>query len=203
MLQVSNLSVARGGKILLHDVSFSVEPGQALVLRGANGIGKTSLLRCIAGLQTPTSGKISVPETVAYAAHANGLKGQLSVFENLKFWADIYGGPRPDVALNSYSLENFAYQPAANLSAGQQRRLGLARMLVTGCRLWVLDEPTVSLDVQNVALFYKVLKAHLQGGGAAVLATHIDFQLSAESLDLTSYIASLNMSSSAFEEALE
>jgi len=203
MLQVSNLSVARGGKILLHNVSFSVEPGQALVLRGANGIGKTSLLRCIAGLQTPTSGKILVPETVAYAAHANGLKGQLSVFENLKFWADIYGGPRPDVALNSYSLENFAYQPAANLSAGQQRRLGLARMLVTGCGLWVLDEPTVSLDVQNVALFYKVLKAHLQGGGAAVLATHIDFQLSAESLDLTSYIASLNMSSSAFEEALE
>jgi heme exporter protein A len=203
MLQVSNLSVARGGKVLLHDVSFSVEPGQALVLRGANGIGKTSLLRCIAGLQTPTSGKILVPETVAYAAHADGLKGQLSVFENLKFWADIYGGPRPDVALNSYSLENFAYQPAANLSAGQQRRLGLARMLVTGCGLWVLDEPTVSLDVQNVALFYKVLKAHLQGGGAAVLATHIDFQLSAESLDLTSYIASLNMSSSAFEEALE
>jgi len=75
--------------------------------------------------------------------------------------------------------------------------------LVTGCRLWVLDEPTVSLDVQNVALFRKVLKAHLQGGGAAVLATHIDFELLAESLDLTNYIASVDMSSSAFEEALE
>ena len=203
MLQVSNLSVARGGKLLLHDVSFSVQPGQALVLRGANGVGKTSLLRCIAGLQTPTSGIILAPETVAYAAHADGLKGQLSVLENLKFWADIYGGPRPDVALNSYSLGNLAYQPAANLSAGQQRRLGLARMLVTGCRLWVLDEPTVSLDVQNVALFHKVLKAHLQGGGAAVLATHIDFELLVESLDLTNYIASVDMSSSAFEEALE
>jgi|TARA_B110000259_G_scaffold74088_1_gene87151 heme exporter protein A len=203
MLQVSNLSVARGGKLLLHDVSFSVQPGQALVLRGANGVGKTSLLRCIAGLQTPTSGIILAPETVAYAAHADGLKGQLSVLENLKFWADIYGGPRPDVALNSYSLGNLAYQPAANLSAGQQRRLGLARMLVTGCRLWVLDEPTVSLDVQNVALFRKVLKAHLQGGGAAVLATHIDFELLVESLDLTNYIASVDMSSSAFEEALE
>ena len=203
MLQVSNLSVARGGKLLLHDVSFSVQPGQALVLRGANGVGKTSLLRCIAGLQTPTSGIILAPETVAYAAHADGLKGQLSVLENLKFWADIYGGPRPDVALNSYSLGNLAYQPAANLSAGQQRRLGLARMLVTGCRLWVLDEPTVSLDVQNVALFCKVLKAHLQGGGAAVLATHIDFELLVESLDLTNYIASVDMSSSAFEEALE
>jgi heme exporter protein A len=203
MLQVSNLSVARGGKLLLHDVSFSVQPGQALVLRGANGVGKTSLLRCIAGLQTPTSGIILAPETVAYAAHADGLKGQLSVLENLKFWADIYGGPRPDIALNSYSLGNLAYQPAANLSAGQQRRLGLARMLVTGCRLWVLDEPTVSLDVQNVALFRKVLKAHLQGGGAAVLATHIDFELLVESLDLTNYIASVDMSSSAFEEALE
>ena len=203
MLQVSNLSVARGGKLLLHDVSFSVQPGQALVLRGANGVGKTSLLRCIAGLQTPTSGIILAPETVAYAAHADGLKGQLSVLENLKFWADIYGGPRPDVALNSYSLGNLAYQPAANLSAGQQRRLGLARMLVTGCRLWVLDEPTVSLDVQNVALFRKVLKVHLQGGGAAVLATHIDFELLVESLDLTNYIASVDMSSSAFEEALE
>jgi heme exporter protein A len=203
MLQVSNLSVARGGKLLLHDVSFSVQPGQALVLRGATGVGKTSLLRCIAGLQTPTSGIILAPETVAYAAHADGLKGQLSVLENLKFWADIYGGPRPDIALNSYSLGNLAYQPAANLSAGQQRRLGLARMLVTGCRLWVLDEPTVSLDVQNVALFRKVLKAHLQGGGAAVLATHIDFELLVESLDLTNYIASVDMSSSAFEEALE
>ena len=203
MLQVSNLSVARGGKLLLHDVSFSVQPGQALVLRGANGVGKTSLLRCIAGLQAPTSGIILAPETVAYAAHADGLKGQLSVLENLKFWADIYGGPRPDVALNSYSLGNLAYQPAANLSAGQQRRLGLARILVTGCRLWVLDEPTVSLDVQNVALFRKVLKVHLQGGGAAVLATHIDFELLVESLDLTNYIASVDMSSSAFEEALE
>ena len=203
MLQVSNLSVARGGKLLLHDVSFSVQPGQALVLRGANGVGKTSLLRCLAGLQTPTSGIILAPETVAYAAHTDGLKGQLSVLENLKFWADIYGGPRPDVALSSYSLGHLACQPAANLSAGQQRRLGLARMLVTGCRLWVLDEPTVSLDVQNVALFHKVLEAHLQGGGAAVLATHTDFELLVESLDLTSYIASVDMSCSAFEEVLE
>ncbi len=187
----------------MHDVSFSVESGQALVLRGANGIGKTSLMRCIAGLQTPTCGKILAPETVAYAAHSDGLKGQLSVLENLKFWADIYGGPRPDIALASYCLEDLAQQPAGNLSAGQKRRLGLARMLVTGCRLWVLDEPTVSLDMQNVALFCKVLKAHLRSGGAAVFATHIDLQLSAESLDLSGFVASVNMLPSVFEEALE
>ena len=203
MLQVSNLSVARGGISLLHDVSFSVQPGQALVLWGANGIGKTSLLRCIAGLQQPISGTISGSETVAYAAHADGLKGQLSVLENLKFWSEVYGGPAPKSALAAYDLQELAQRSAANLSAGQKRRLGLARMLVTGCRLWVMDEPTVSLDAQNVALFRIVLQAHLQSGGAAVLTTHIDLDLSGENLDLTGYIATAQRSSSTFEEALE
>jgi heme exporter protein A len=203
MLKVSNLSVARGGISLLQAVTFEVQPGQALVLRGPNGIGKTSLLRCISGLQTPTLGEISAPESVAYAAHADGLKGQLSVLENLKFWADIYGGRGPEAALVAYDLEDLAQRPTANLSAGQKRRLGLARMLVTGCALWVMDEPTVSLDVQNVTKFRTVLQAHLQAGGGAVLTTHIDLELSAESLDLTGYIATAQISSSAFEEALE
>ena len=203
MLKVSNLSVARGGVSLLQDVTFEVQAGQALVLRGPNGIGKTSLLRCISGLQPPTSGEIAAPESVAYAAHADGLKGQLSVLENLKFWADIYGGRGPEAALLAYDLEDLAQRPTANLSAGQKRRLGLARMLVTGCALWVMDEPTVSLDVQNVTKFRTVLQAHLQAGGGAVLTTHIDLELSAESLDLTGYIATAQISSSAFEEALE
>ena len=203
MLKVSNLSVARGGVSLLQDVTFEVQAGQALVLRGPNGIGKTSLLRCISGLQTPTSGEISAPESVAYAAHADGLKGQLSVLENLKFWADIYGGRGPEAALLAYDLEDLAQRPTANLSAGQKRRLGLARMLVTGCALWVMDEPTVSLDVQNVTKFRTVLQAHLQAGGGAVLTTHIDLELSVESLDLTGYIATVQSPSSAFEEALE
>ena len=203
MLKVSNLSVARGGVSLLQDVTFEVQAGQALVLRGPNGIGKTSLLRCISGLQTPTAGEISAPESVAYAAHADGLKGQLSVLENLKFWADIYGGRGPEAALLAYDLEDLAQRPTANLSAGQKRRLGLARMLVTGCELWVMDEPTVSLDVQNVTKFRTVLQAHLQAGGGAVLTTHIDLELSVESLDLTGYIATAQSPSSAFEEALE
>ena len=203
MLKVSNLSVARGGVSLLQDVTFEVQAGQALVLRGPNGIGKTSLLRCISGLQPPTSGEISAPESVAYAAHADGLKGQLSVLENLKFWADIYGGRGPEAALVAYDLADLAQRPTANLSAGQKRRLGLARMLVTGCALWVMDEPTVSLDVQNVTKFRTVLRAHLQAGGGAVLTTHIDLELSVESLDLTGYIATAQSPSSAFEEALE
>ena len=166
MLKVSNLSVARGGTSLLQNVTLEVTRGRVLVLLGPNGIGKTSLMRCIAGLQTPKRGKISAPDAVAYAAHADGLKGQLSVLENLTFWNNIYCGPGPEVALAAYDLEDLAHRPAQNLSAGQKRRLGLARILVTGCELWVMDEPTVSLDEKNIALFCKVLSTHLQGGGA-------------------------------------
>ena len=203
MLKVLNLSVARGGISLLQNVTFEVGCGNALVLLGPNGIGKTSLMRCIAGLQTPSLGKIFVPESVAYAAHADGLKGQLSVLENLTFWDNIYCGPGPEAALATYDLEDLAQRPAATLSAGQKRRLGLARMLVTGCRLWVMDEPTASLDEKNVALFCSVLGAHLQGGGAAVLTTHIDLELSADSLDLSQFKTSKKMLSLAFEEVLE
>ena len=203
MLKVSNLSVARGGTSLLQNVTFEVGCGNALVLLGPNGIGKTSLMRCIAGLQTPKLGKISVPESVAYAAHADGLKGQLSVLENLTFWDSIYCGPGTEAALAAYDLQDLAQRPAENLSAGQKRRLGLARMLVTGCELWVMDEPTVSLDTKSVALFRNALHAHLQGGGAAVLTTHTDLELPGDSLDLSRFRASQKTLSSIFEEALE
>ena len=203
MLKVSNLSVARAGISLLQNVTFEVRHGHALVLLGPNGIGKTSLLRYIAGLQTPDIGEISIPEGVAYAGHTDGLKGQLSVLENLNFWANIYCGSGPGAALAAYNLEDLAQRPAATLSAGQKRRLGLARMLVTGCRLWVMDEPTASLDEKNVALFCSVLGAHLQGGGAAVLTTHIDLELSADSLDLSQFKTSKKMLSLAFEDVLE
>ena len=203
MLKVLNLSVARGGISLLQNVTFEVGCGNALVLLGPNGIGKTSLMRCIAGLQTPKLGKIFVPESVAYAAHADGLKGQLSVLENLTFWDNIYCGPGPEAALAAYDLEDLAQRPAKNLSAGQKRRLGLARMLVTGCELWVMDEPTVSLDAKSVALFRTALHAHLQGGGAAVLTTHTDLELPGDSLDLSQFRASQKTLPSIFEEALE
>ena len=204
MLQVSNLSVARGGMTLLCRVDFSLSAGQVLVLRGANGLGKTSLLRCIAGLQDPVEGQITAPETVAYSGHADGLKGQMTVLENLAFWASIYHGPSPDVALDSYDLRALADRPAANLSAGQKRRLGLARMQVSGCALWVMDEPTVSLDADNVALFRAALDRHVHSGGAAVITTHIDLEIaSAQLLDLTRFKARGLSGSSAFEEALE
>ena len=204
MLHVSNLSVARGGMTLLSGVDFALNAGQILVLRGANGLGKTSLLRCIAGLQNPVEGQITAPETVAYSGHANGLKGQMTVLENLAFWSSIYHGPSPEVALDAYDLHALADRPAANLSAGQKRRLGLARMQVSGCALWVMDEPTVSLDADNVALFRAALDRHVQSGGAAVITTHIDLAIaSARLLDLTRFKARGLMGSTAFEEAVE
>ena len=204
MLHVSNLSVARGGMTLLSGVGFALNAGQILVLRGANGLGKTSLLRCIAGLQNPVEGQITAPEAVAYSGHADGLKGQMTVLENLAFWSSIYHGPSPEVALDAYDLHALADRPAANLSAGQKRRLGLARMQVSGCALWVMDEPTVSLDADNVALFRAALDRHVQSGGAAVITTHIDLAIaSAKLLDLTRFKARGLMGSTAFEEALE
>ncbi|MEX3314940.1 heme ABC exporter ATP-binding protein CcmA [Sulfitobacter sp. PS-8MA] len=189
-LQVSDLSVARGGVPVLAGVSFTLAPGEALVLRGPNGAGKTTLLRAIAGLQPPLSGRIDGAEDrIAYAAHADGLKAMLTVRENLTFWAQVFGKSDISPALKGYALEDLADRLAATLSAGQKRRLGLSRLLVTGRPIWVLDEPTVSLDAQAVALFGAVLRGHLAAGGAALMATHIDLGIAARVLDISAYCA--------------
>lgn len=190
-LAVHDLTVSRGGLRAVEGVSFTLEAGEALILRGPNGIGKTTLLRTVAGLQPPVAGRIVMAEdTVAYAAHADGLKPALSVAENLAFWARVFGGPGIGAALASMDLAALADRPAGALSAGQKRRTGLARLLVTGRPLWVLDEPTVSLDAASVARFGTVLRAHLAGGGAALIATHIDLGLpEARMLDLTPFRA--------------
>ncbi|KMW56228.1 ABC transporter involved in cytochrome c biogenesis, ATPase component CcmA [Candidatus Rhodobacter oscarellae] len=191
MLALHDLACARGGVPILEGVSLSVRAGEALILRGPNGCGKTTLLRTIAGLQPALSGAIEVdPEAIAYGAHADGLKATLTVTENLAFWAGAYGEPnKVDAALQTFALDPLRHRPAQSLSAGQKRRLGLARLLVTGRALWVLDEPTVSLDAFNVQLFASVLQTHLQGGGAALIATHIDLGIEAQSFDLSEYRA--------------
>lgn len=188
---VSDLAVARGGICVLEGLNLALAPGQAVILRGANGIGKTTLLRTLAGLQPPLCGSISAPpESIAYAAHADGLKSVLTVAENLTFWASIHGTAGVETALQRMNLCDLRDRRAANLSAGQKRRLGLARLLVTGRPIWLLDEPTVSLDTASVALFADVLRGHLAAGGAALIATHIDLGLSeAALLDLTPFKA--------------
>lgn len=191
LLSVTDLAVARADVPVLEGVGFALAPGEALVLRGPNGIGKTTLLRTVAGLQPPLAGQIAaVPEAMAYAAHADGVKAVLTVAENLGFWAGVFGQDRVDAALDGMNLRALADRRAANLSAGQKRRLGLARLLVTGRPVWVMDEPTVSLDAASVALFAAAVGRHLAAGGAALIATHIDLGLAAARvLDLTPFKA--------------
>lgn len=190
MLTVTDLACDRGGVPVLEGVTFTLKRGEALVLRGPNGSGKTTLLRTLAGLQPPTAGTIKMDdEAMAYGGHLDGVKGVMTVAENLRFWAAIYGGGGIDGALEQFDLIGFENRAAQNLSAGQRRRLGLARMAVTGRPIWALDEPTVSLDAASVALFARAVEQHLAAGGAAILATHIDLGLSGRVLDIAPFRA--------------
>ncbi len=192
ILSVTDLTCARGGMPVLEGLSLSLDAGDAIVLRGPNGVGKTTLLRTVAGLQPALFGRIAAPEEgVAYAGHADGIKPTLTAAENLSFWAAIYGTSGIDAALAAFDLRPLADRPAQNLSAGQKRRLGLARLLVTGRRIWVLDEPTVSLDTAAVGLFAAALATHLATGGGALLATHLDLGIDAPTLELAPYRAAL------------
>lgn len=202
LLTLDDVTIERGGLPLASGLSFSLGAGQALVLRGANGSGKTTLLRTIAGLQKPVGGSIAVaPDTVAYGAHADGLKATLTVAENLAFWAAIHGNSELQRALAAFDLTELVNRPAGALSAGQKRRLGLARLLVTGRPVWALDEPTVSLDAKSVALFAESVKDHLATGGAAIIATHIDLGINADVLEMSDYPARVSDEDAGFSEA--
>ena len=204
MLRVTNLACRRGEAVVLRGVAFDLAPGEALVLRGPNGSGKTTLLRTLAGLTPPVAGRIEGdPEARAYAAHADGLKAQLTVAENLAFWAAAFGtgadaATRAEAAFDLKALRD---RRAADLSAGQRRRAGLARLVLTERPVWLLDEPTVALDAANVARFADVVRDHLSRGGSALIATHIDLGLDAPALDLVPFAASYD--SPAADEAAD
>jgi len=190
-LSVRNLAISRGGVPLLSEVSFDVPAGSALIVTGPNGVGKTSLLRTIAGLQDADQGVVSCDESeLIYASHKDGNKAQLTVEENLRFWADIYGRKVPSSVYKDFDLVDLMDRVAGTLSAGQKRRLGLARLGVVRGAVFLLDEPTVSLDAASVKRFAQFLtEQHLCKGGSALIATHVDLGIEASTLDLQQFAA--------------
>ena len=178
-----DVTCVRGGREVFAGLDFAAVAGEALAVVGRNGSGKTSLLRMIAGLLVPAGGTIvldgddpelTLPEQCHYLGHRDALKPALSVAENLKFWADFLGGERFDLAasLATVGLEHATDLPAGFLSAGQRRRLSLARLLTVRRPVWLLDEPTNALDVTGQDMFGGLMREHLSRGGLIVAATH-------------------------------
>lgn len=191
-LVAEKLTLERGGRAIVRGLSLAVSSGEALLLTGANGAGKTTLLRALAGLLPVASGAIRldggdperrIGEQAHAIGHLNALKGSLTVAENLAFWANYLGSPeagamaRVRAALDRFNLAALAAIPAAYLSAGQKRRLGLARLLVADRAIWLLDEPTVSLDAASTALVAALITEHVTSGGIVVAATHVPLGL--------------------------
>lgn len=177
LLQFENLAVARGDRVLLHGLTGQVEPGEVLHIRGANGVGKTSLLEVLAGLRDAEDGRVDGlddPESCHWVGHRNALNPSLTPFENLSFWCAIQDVPTDNVraALREFDLTRVADQPCRQLSAGQQRRAALARLAVARRPLWFLDEPLSALDDAGVKHWLNLLATHQQQGGAAIVTSH-------------------------------
>jgi heme exporter protein B len=182
MLSGTNLACARAGLPIFRNVNFTVGAGEALLVTGPNGAGKTTLLRLIAGLIRPTQGYVtlagadpeaSVGEEAHYLAHQDAIKPSLTVAENLGFWSRFLGRTAPlEAALAAVRLDGLAGLPAAYLSAGQRRRLSLARLLAVQRPIWLLDEPTAALDAAGQASLAQIMQHHLASGGVIIAATH-------------------------------
>lgn len=188
-LEVRDLSCFRDERLLFSALNFEVQAGQSLLLEGANGSGKTTLLRILCGLREADSGQIiwcgqpaersSYYRDMAYVGHADGTKKELTVLENLNF-ALALGAPgkyQIDEALDKVRLAGFDDNPVHTLSAGQKRRLSLARLLITQNLLWILDEPFTSLDKHGIALIESLIADHIGHGGIAVLTSHHDLRM--------------------------
>jgi heme exporter protein A len=187
-LVAEGLSAKRGEDLIFQDISFEVASGEALVIKGPNGSGKSTLLRVLAGLlpaETGTARLLAaahsverVGEAAHYLGHRNAMKRELSVEENLTFWkaflGDFAGGAGLPVfeAVEAVGLGGIAHLPFGYLSAGQQRRMAMAKLLVAWRPVWILDEPTAALDAAAEAMFAGLVTAHLARGGIALAATH-------------------------------
>lgn len=186
-LEVRHLHLWRGDRHLLRDVSFILRPGELLQVMGQNGVGKTSLLRCVAGLIEPESGEIAWQgaevrqsrETfhrhLAYLGHVNALKPDLTALENLHYSVQLRRHVEREEMLEMLArlqVAQCADLPARALSAGQKRRVAIARVILSGASLWILDEPITNLDVRGIESIEACMQTHLQAGGAILTAAH-------------------------------
>lgn len=196
------LACVRGERLVFQGLGFALSPGEALILAGRNGSGKTSLLRLMAGLAPSAKGRLAWhdgpvgddPERHAarlhYVGHLDAVKPALTVRENLEFWARLRGGNahRATAALATFGLDGLAPVPARYLSAGQRHRLSLARLLASPAELWLLDEPTVALDTDAVSVLLAALAEHRARGGMAAIATNVDLgEIGAATLDMQGF----------------
>ena len=181
-LTAKDITCERGGRIVFRDVGFTLREGQLMQLTGPNGSGKSSLLRLIAGLNEAQAGTLSlsggagelaIGQQAHYIAHQEAVKTALTVEENLAFWRDFLGGGDVAAALEAFALTRLTTYPAGLLSAGQKRRLALARLVLVPRALWLLDEPTVGLDTASLARLVDVMAAQLARGGMIIAATHV------------------------------
>jgi len=198
-LMGKSLGSTRGFRTVFRDVNFELGGGNALALTGPNGSGKSTLLRLIAGLLQASAGAIrleggnadlTIPEQAHYLGHLDAFKPALTVSENLGFWTRYLGAAAPpDTALGAVGLAGLDRLPAAYLSAGQRRRLSLARLVAVPRPLWLLDEPTSALDAAGQAMLATLMRAHLAGGGMIVAATHGPLGIACNELKLGQRVA--------------
>jgi heme exporter protein A len=204
-LLAENLSARRGEDLIFTDISFDLGAGESLVLTGRNGSGKSTLLRVVAGLLHPETGRVAwtsessesgmrAAEACHYLGHRNAMKAELTVAENLAFWKSFFGdvdggkGISPAEAAETVGLGGILHLPFGYLSAGQQRRMAFAKLLVAYRPVWILDEPTAALDVNAEGVFTGLINAHLAAGGIVLAATHQPLGLeNAKELKMTGF----------------
>jgi heme exporter protein A len=203
VLSGRQLACRRGGRVIFRQLDFTVPAGGALLLRGPNGSGKSSLLRCLAGLLPVADGLLAWDgrpilddredhnRQLRYVGHQDAVKSALSVAENLLVWTGVHGLDQAAVgpALSRLGLAGLSDMPAQMLSAGLRRRLALARLALAPARLWLLDEPTTSLDDESAGRFIEMVSSHRQRGGMVVLSSHGDPGFDATQLDMADFRA--------------